>query len=84
MLTCKEAAARVSQSMDRELSLGERFGLRLHLLICTACTRFQRQAEFLRRAARAYARAGIEGTEPLRLSATARTRIQSTLPREHS
>jgi hypothetical protein len=83
MLTCKEAAARVSQSMDRELSLGERLGLRLHLLICTACTRFKRQAEFLRRAAREYVRRDIEGTEPLRLSASARTRIQSTLPREH-
>ncbi len=83
MLTCKEAAARVSQSMDRQLSLGERFGLRLHLLICTACTRFKRQAEFLRRAARQYARRGADGAELLQLSAHARRRIQNALPREH-
>jgi hypothetical protein len=38
--------------MDRELSLVERGRVRLHLLVCVACTRFDGQMELLRRAMR--------------------------------
>lgn len=51
-LTCKQATALVSQGLDRKLSPGERLTLRLHLLICSACSKFVRQSEFIRRAAR--------------------------------
>ena len=50
MLDCKHAARLLSQSMDRELPLGERLRLRLHLLICDACSNFGRQLKLLRRA----------------------------------
>lgn len=82
MLTCKEAAALISQSFDRRLRLHERWSLRLHLFVCEACTRFKRQAEFLHAAAKEYARRGIEAAQQLRLSAGARTRIQKALPRD--
>jgi hypothetical protein len=52
-LTCKEASHLLSQRGDRSLALGERIRLRLHLLICDACTNFSRQVETLRRAVRA-------------------------------
>ena len=51
-LTCKEATELVSQRLDRRLSLWERVKLRLHLLICDACTNFVRQSAFIRRAVR--------------------------------
>jgi predicted anti-sigma-YlaC factor YlaD len=51
-LTCKQATALVSQGLDRQLSRWERFKLRLHLLICDACSNFARQAAFIRRAVR--------------------------------
>ena len=53
-LTCREASRLISRKMDRPLSFFERVALRMHMGICDACTRFSRQAEFLRRALQAY------------------------------
>ena len=55
-LTCKEASRLISLGQDRELSLGQRTALRLHLLLCDACTNVKAQFEFLRRALSDYAR----------------------------
>jgi len=52
MLTCKQASALVSQSLDRRLSWHERLALRAHLWVCDACARFKRQMTFLRAAMR--------------------------------
>jgi hypothetical protein len=54
MLSCKEASQLMSAAMDRRLSLGERLALRLHLLICLGCRRFQSQMDFLREACRRF------------------------------
>jgi hypothetical protein len=54
MITCKEASRLMSEGLDRELGVGDRARLRVHLAICAACTRVRRQFDFLRRAARAY------------------------------
>ncbi|OYY50347.1 MAG: hypothetical protein B7X95_01065 [Methylophilaceae bacterium 17-44-8] len=43
MLNCKQTSQLVSQSLDRRLSLQERFALRLHLLLCKYCKRFYQQ-----------------------------------------
>jgi len=48
MLTCKEATALMSQGLDRKLTFAERFGLRLHVLICRGCRATERHLEFLR------------------------------------
>ena len=53
-LSCREASRRISEGMDRDLGLLERGTLRAHLMICSACSRVQRQFAFLRSAARAY------------------------------
>ena len=50
-LTCKEASRLISEGQDRDLDLGQRAALRLHLIICTACTRVKAQFAFLHRAA---------------------------------
>ena len=50
MLSCKEATRLVSQGLDRELALGERIALRVHLAICAGCRNVNRQLSFLRRA----------------------------------
>jgi hypothetical protein len=50
--TCREVHRLVSEGMDRDLSLVERGRMRLHLLVCTACTRFNAQMRLLRRAMR--------------------------------
>jgi len=53
-LSCREASRLISQGMDRRLSFTEKIALRLHLVICDACTRLNRHMEFLRRALKSY------------------------------
>lgn len=48
MKTCKEATVLLVAREDRALCLGDKFALRLHLLICKACPRFARQMLTLR------------------------------------
>ena len=55
MISCKEASRLMSQGLDRDLGLGQRASLRLHLLICTSCSRVRKQLDFLHRAAPLYA-----------------------------
>ncbi len=40
----------MSEGFERRLALRERFALRMHIAICAACTRVEKQLEFLRRA----------------------------------
>lgn len=48
MLNCKEASQLISQSLDRPLSLAERWQLKIHLWMCDACRRFKQQLNQLR------------------------------------
>lgn len=54
MLSCKEATQLISQGMDRHLTLAERLGLRLHLLICRGCRATEAHLRFLRNASSAW------------------------------
>lgn len=54
MLSCKHSTELMSQEQDRPLKIGERFGLRFHLLICAGCRHFRRQMDFLHRACSAH------------------------------
>lgn len=50
--TCREVHRLVSEGLDRDLSMVERTRMRLHLMVCGACTRFNGQMSLLRRAMR--------------------------------
>jgi hypothetical protein len=50
MLKCKEVTRLVSQGLDRQLGVGERVQLRLHLALCDGCSHFKKQMAFLRKA----------------------------------
>ncbi len=52
MLTCKETARLISEGLDRKLSLWQRMNLRLHLMMCGACSAYRRQVETLNRIVR--------------------------------
>jgi heterodisulfide reductase subunit B len=54
MLSCKDATQLISQGMDRRLSLAERMGLRLHLLVCRGCRATEQHLGFLRNAGAAW------------------------------
>lgn len=59
--TCKEVSELLSQSQDRPLRPGEKFGLRIHLLMCDGCRNFGRQLGFIRAAMRRYLERGDTG-----------------------
>jgi len=48
ILHCDKVSKFVSESMDRELSLVEKVGVRVHLLMCRHCARFAKQLEHMR------------------------------------
>lgn len=50
MPTCKESHQLVAEGMDRDLNTVEKIGLRLHLSMCGACTRFAEQMRLIRQA----------------------------------
>ena len=50
MRTCRDTTRLLSESMDRELPLRTRIGLRLHLMMCTYCNRYAQQLQFIHRA----------------------------------
>ena len=54
IIKCKDASRLVSRSQDAELPPWQRLALRLHLSVCVACARFERQIAFLRTAMRKY------------------------------
>ena len=54
MLSCKDVTVLVSQSLDDTLPLRQRMAVRLHLLLCRACTRYRRQLLFLREVMRRF------------------------------
>ena len=48
MFSCKKITGMISESMDQELPLGKRMGIRFHLMMCKLCTRYQKQLLFIR------------------------------------
>lgn len=63
MLNCRQATELMSQEQDRSLDLGERLGLRFHVMMCTGCRNFRRQMTFLHEACTLYPAAGVEVEE---------------------
>jgi len=47
-MNCTHATKLLSAAEERQLTRRERLGLRFHVLICTACRRFQSQLRLLR------------------------------------
>lgn len=47
-LSCREASRLISESLDRELTRRERWALRFHSMLCTACRRFAQQTRWIR------------------------------------
>ncbi len=79
--TCREVTRIQSDALDQSLTTSQRFGLRLHLLICKWCRRYGRQIRFLRQAAHDHPDEMIESV-PQKLSDEARERIRQRLQKE--
>ena len=75
---CKTATRLQSKALDRKLPLRQRFGLRVHLLLCKWCRRYGKQIAFLRSAAHEHPDEMADRV-PQRLSGEARERIKHRL-----
>jgi hypothetical protein len=75
---CREVSRLQSDALDRPLPLSQRFGLRVHLLLCQWCRRYGKQIRFLRRAAHEHPDE-LNEAAPHRLSPEARERLKHSL-----
>ncbi|MFP4348271.1 MAG: zf-HC2 domain-containing protein [Thermodesulfobacteriota bacterium] len=76
---CKEVTRMVSESMDRDLPLIQRMKMRMHLVMCKYCSRFEKQLALLRKAGQSLAthRTGPDASPVL--PQDARDRIKQAL-----
>jgi len=56
MMNCQNATQLISASQERPLSLSEKMGLKIHLLMCSGCKNFSLQVPFLSQVMKAYAK----------------------------
>lgn len=78
--TCREIAAQLSREQDAAEPTPHRLSLRLHLMMCRHCRRYERQLVWLRQS---LTRARADNTPP-RLSASAQKRIHKRLQDDDS
>ena len=74
MLTCKQASQFISASLDRPLTLRERFVLKLHLFICDKCRQFSQHLQTIRVAIKTMVNS-IEGNNSIEMPSAAKKRI---------
>lgn len=79
--TCEVVSQKVSQSMDHPLPLGDRIRVRLHLLVCELCARYEKQLLAMRRMLESHLNEIEEPSSDVRLSDEARKRIKQELER---
>lgn len=65
MLTCKDASHLISESQERPLGFRERWSLKLHLMMCAYCRRFEQQVALMRKALRELGRRAESGSEDI-------------------
>jgi hypothetical protein len=79
MLTCKDASHLISKRQERPLSFRERWGLKLHIWICTNCRRFERQMALMQLALRKLGERTEAEAASTELPPEARERIRKAL-----
>jgi Putative zinc-finger len=74
MLDCRQSSQLISQSLDRKLTLRERFSLKLHLMLCKYCLRFSQHLQTLHVALKAMANS-VENDNTIKMPSSAKNRI---------
>jgi hypothetical protein len=82
MFNCREVTRLVSESLDRELSLGQRIGIRIHFMMCKLCPEAKKQMLFLREAMHRLAMEDMASGPDGALSPEARHRIKLAVTRK--
>lgn len=79
MFKCQDVSRLISESLDRKMTLQERMGIRMHLMMCHLCRRHKRQLEFISGLMTAYRRHLVQNPAGEQLSTEARLRMKQTL-----
>lgn len=78
MLDCKQTSQLISQSLDRPLTLRERFALKWHLIICVYCRQFSQHLITMRVAIKAMV-STIENNDNIKIPVDAKARISEKM-----
>jgi Putative zinc-finger len=78
MLDCKQTSQLISQSLDRQLTMRERFALQLHLMVCKFCKRFSQQLQIIRVNVRTLVNA-VEKDDTITIPSSTKERISNVL-----
>ena len=81
MLNCKQTSQLVSQSLDRRLTLQERFAVKVHLWICKYCRHFSRQLMVMRLGLQRMTQS-LEDNTTLHMPSESKARIAKVLESE--
>ena len=76
--SCKTAARLQSVALDHPLTLRQRAGLRIHLMLCKWCSRYGKQIAFVHNAAHSNPEE-VTAAVPQQLSEAARERIKKKI-----
>lgn len=76
---CKDITALVSRSMEKDLSLREKFVMKTHLYTCIACRRYLTQLEFMSKVLEKQEEKLEKGEYAPRLSSDAAERLKNAL-----
>ncbi len=60
LFNCRDISHLVSQSMDEQLSLHRRAGIKFHLMMCRYCTRYAKQLSVIRQKIQSFSGVGGE------------------------
>lgn len=81
MFNCEKVTHLVSESLDHKLPLYRQLGMRIHLLMCKFCSRYQKQLLFLRKTARLYSERSEDLDSSIKLSSEVGKRIKESMIR---
>lgn len=81
MFNCKKVTQLLSESLDRNLPLYQRMGMRIHLMMCKFCSRYKEQLLFLRKTARLYSESSEDSDLSIQLSSEVGKRIKESMVR---
>lgn len=81
--TCAEMARLASESLDKPVTFGQWWRMKLHWVICAWCERYQKHLKFLHQAAPRYDEA-VGEVSPRTLSREARHRLKQRLQSERA
>lgn len=78
-MNCESSCKTYSESLDREISFGERLRLKIHFFICKACGVYAEQVGFINETTKKHSQATQENLKKTKMNCEAKDRIKQAL-----